>query len=130
MRELLTICLGGALGTGARFLLGGFVQRAAGGAFPWGTIAVNAIGCFAIMVVTQAGLGRHVMSAEVRGFLATGVLGGFTTYSSFNHASLRFAEEGALVMAVANIGVTLVACLMAGALGLLAARWLAGGVGG
>ena len=126
MSRLLMVCLGGAVGTGARYLVGGWAQRALGTGFPWGTTVVNLLGSFLIVIVMYLGLERGVLSADLRIVLTTGVMGGFTTYSSFNYETLRFAQEGAWGMAALNVTATVVGCLVAGGLGLLCARGIAG----
>jgi len=120
------VCLGGAAGTGARYLLGGWVQRAWGTTFPYGTLVVNLLGSFVIAVVMHLSLGKGIISPELRVVLTTGVLGGFTTYSSFNFETTRLLQEGALGLGLLNVGATLFGCLVAGVLGLLAGRLVAG----
>lgn len=126
MARFLFVCLGGAFGTGARYLLGGWAQRALGPAFPYGTTMINLLGSFLIVVIMHLSLERGVIQPDLRIVLTTGVMGGFTTYSSFNYESLRFMQEGAWGLAALNVGVTVVGCLVAGGLGLLCARALAG----
>jgi CrcB protein len=121
---LLLVVLGSGLGGGLRYLVDGGAQRAFGSSFPVGTLGVNVIGSFLITIVMHLGRENGLFSAEIRLLLATGVLGGFTTYSAFNQASLRFLSEGKYGMAVLNIGVTVVACLLAALLGTLVMRWL------
>jgi fluoride exporter len=92
------------------------------GNFPFGTLAVNVLGSFAISLVMGWSLGRGGVSEATRLFLVTGVLGGFTTYSSFNFETLRLAQAGAPGLAVLNLAVTVVACLAAGIAGVVVAR--------
>jgi CrcB protein len=127
MARFFWICLGGAIGTGARYLLSGWLQRATGAGFPWGTLAVNLIGSFLLGLVMQVSLTTDLISPTLRLAIATGVLGGFTTYSSFNYETLRLFQEDAWLLGLANLGVTVVACLLAGVLGLWSGRLLAGG---
>jgi len=124
--RFLLICLGGALGTGARFLLSGAMARAYGPGFPLGTLLVNLVGSFLIAVVIELSLRGGWISPDLRLFLTTGVMGGFTTYSSFNYESLRLVQDGRAGAAALNVGLTLVGCALAGVLGLVAARVLAG----
>lgn len=77
------VFVGGGLGSVLRYALATVVQRAAPGAFPAGTFLVNLAGCFAIGVVGALGLERAALSPEARTFLMVGILGGFTTFSSF-----------------------------------------------
>jgi CrcB protein len=122
--RFLLVCLGGAAGTGARYLLGGWVLRLMGPAFPFGTILINAVGSFLIAAIMHLGLEATVISADARVVLTTGVLGGFTTYSTFNYETLRLAQQGAWAFAALNLAVTVVACLLAGVLGLMVGRAL------
>jgi CrcB protein len=122
--KALWIGLGGALGTIARYQLDGWVQRLAGGAFPFGTLAVNAIGSFLIALTMQVGLRTDLLSPALRIALTTGVLGGFTTYSTFNYETLTFASEGEWQLAAVNLGATVLGCLVAGVLGVVSGRAL------
>ena len=126
MGRLLLISLGGALGTAARYLLSVWLLRALGPAFPYGTLAVNVIGSFLLGVIMQAGLDTNLLSPTTRAVLGTGVLGGFTTYSTFNYETMEYLREGAFRLAGLNVAATLLLCLLAGALGLALARWLVG----
>jgi len=126
MTRLLLVCLGGALGTGARYLLGGWIASAAGPGFPWGTLSINATGSFLIGTVMYLGLDAGVVGPELRMVLAVGVLGGFTTYSSFNYETLALLQRGAWGLALVYVGATLLGCLAAGVLGVAAARGVAG----
>jgi len=124
--RFLLICLGGGLGTAARFLISSGMARAFGPQFPRGTILINVTGSFLIALVMELSLRTGAISPGVRLFLTTGVMGGYTTYSSFNYETLRLAEDGNIWLAALNLGLTVAACLAAGVLGLLAARALSG----
>jgi fluoride exporter len=126
MSRFLLICLGGAVGTGARYLLSGWVPRALGAGFPLGTLFVNAIGSFLLAVIMHVGLTSGLLPPDARLVLGTGVMGGFTTYSTFNYETMQYLQEGALGLATLNVAVTLLGCLAAGGLGLALGRWLAG----
>ncbi|HRC88000.1 MAG TPA: CrcB family protein [Thermoanaerobaculia bacterium] len=125
MSRLLWICLAGAAGTAARYLLSGWVLRLAGPGFPWGTVTVNVLGSFLISLILQAGLGSPGLPSTLRLALTTGFLGGFTTYSTFNYETLQLFDQGAWYLATWNLLGTAASCLLAGWLGLLAGRWLA-----
>ncbi len=127
MKSFLLICLGGAAGTGARYLVGTGMLRWLGPAFPFGTLAVNLGGSLLLGAVMELGAGHGLLSADLRVVLATGVMGGFTTYSSFNHETLGYLQRGAWFLGGGYLGLTLLGCSTAGALGIAAARWLAGG---
>jgi len=126
MSRFLWICLGGAAGTGARYLLSGWLLRVAGPAFPWGTLAVNVIGSFLLGAIMHVALTTDLISPTLRLGLTTGVMGGFTTYSTFNYETLQYLQRSDWLAAGANLAATVVACLAAGALGVLVGRLLAG----
>jgi CrcB protein len=126
MARFLWICLGGAAGTGARYLLSGWLLRAAGPGFPWGTLAVNVIGSFLLGLIMQVSLTTGLISPALRLALTTGVMGGFTTYSTFNYETLQYLQQNDWLAACANVAVTLLVCLAAGALGVLGGKLLAG----
>jgi fluoride exporter len=126
MIRFLLVCLAGGAGTGARYLLGGFIQRTMGASFPYGTITINASGSFLISIIMYLGLDKQAIGPDLRVVLTTGVMGGFTTYSTFNYETLRLAQNGTYALAALNIAVTVVVCLVMGGLGLLLARAVAG----
>jgi CrcB protein len=121
MARFFLICLGGAVGTGARYLFSTAMTRAFGN-FPFGTMGVNVIGSFFASVVMVLALEKASIAPDLRFFLVTGVLGGFTTYSSFNYETLHLAQSGAVGLAAVNVAVTLVACLLSGIGGIALAR--------
>ncbi|HEX4441392.1 MAG TPA: fluoride efflux transporter CrcB [Thermoanaerobaculia bacterium] len=127
MSRLAWICLGGALGTGARYLLSGFAAAELGTVFPWGTLAVNVIGSLLLGAIMHVGLTTSLLSPTLRMTLGTGVLGGFTTYSTFNYETLRQLQDGAWPLALTYVGVTLFGCLAAGWAGVTLARAVWGG---
>lgn len=126
MARLLWICLGGAVGTGARYLLSLGIFRLAGTGFPWGTLAVNAIGSFLLGLLMHLSATTESFPPTLRLALTTGVMGGFTTYSTFNQETLGFLREGSWGFGLAYLAVTVASCLLAGLLGLLCGRWLTG----
>lgn len=118
----LWIFLGGGAGAVLRYELGGWVQAQGGAAFPWGTFAVNALGCLAIGVLATWIDERAGGGADLRAFLLTGLLGGFTTFSAFGLETWRLVEAGALGGAAANAVGSVVVCLAAVAAGAAIAR--------
>ncbi|HEX7509630.1 MAG TPA: fluoride efflux transporter CrcB [Polyangia bacterium] len=122
MSQFLVVTLGGAVGSGTRYLIGSFVQGAAGTAFPLGTLAVNVIGSFLICAIMHLGIAANVLSPTLRLFLTTGLLGGFTTYSAFDYETYRYTQQGAYALAALNVGLTLVLCFAAGAAGDFVAK--------
>ena len=127
MERLAWVCLGGAAGSGMRYLLAGWVQRLAGPSFPAGTLAVNLLGSFALGLVMPLGLRTDLISPTTRLALATGLMGGFTTYSTFSYETMSLMHEGAWAAVALNVASTLVGCLAATFLGYgLAVRWIEG----
>jgi CrcB protein len=121
MRFLL-ICLGGAAGTGARYLFGGWAQRTLGVGFPYGTLIINAVGSFLLVIIMHLSLETGAISPDARLVLGTGVMGGFTTYSTFNYETFRLIQQGSFGLGALYLLGTVVGCLGAGALGLVLAR--------
>ena len=117
--RLLLICLGGAIGTGARYLLAGWSARQFGTGFPYGTLLVNIIGSFLLGFLMHAGT---TYSATLRLALTTGVMGGFTTYSTFNYETTAYVRDGAWLLASANIALTVILCFIGGLAGMAAAK--------
>lgn len=126
MERLLVVCLGGALGTGARYLLTGWVPRLLGAEFPYGTMLVNVIGSLLMGFVMSIALESTVFSPGTRIFLTSGLMGGFTTFSSFTYETLALVEERAWGEAALNLVVTVGTCMLAGALGIALAHLLVG----
>jgi fluoride exporter len=122
VQKLLLVVVGGALGSGARYLVGLGALAAFGPALPAGTFLVNTVGSFLIAVVMRLFLGGRLVSERARIFLATGVMGGFTTYSSFSVETLRFLAAERTSAAFLYVGATVFLCLLAGILGEALAR--------
>src|SRR5688500_5547536 len=121
MERFLWICLAGAAGTGARYLIALWAAQRFGSSFPFGTLIVNLAGCFGIAAVMHAA-STLSLSPTVRSAITIGFIGGLTTYSSFNYETTRLMEEGAPAMAAVNLAVTILGGFAAGWLGLIAAR--------
>ena len=122
MRGLLLVAVGGAFGSLARYKLSGYVlHHTLNWRFPAGTFAVNVLGC--LMAGVLAGLAeRHeILSPEVRLLLFTGVLGGFTTFSAFGIETMFLLRRGDVLVAAANIGLSVAAGFLALWLGMLLA---------
>jgi CrcB protein len=126
MNRFLWICLGGAIGTGARYLLSGWALKRLGTAFPYGTLLVNVLGCFLIGALMHLALSAPLISPTLRLVLVIGVMGGFTTYSSFNYETIHYIQEGASLLGFLNVLIMVAACLAAGFAGLASGRWLVG----
>ena len=128
MVQFLWVCIGGAAGSGFRFLLSGWVAHKLGSAFPFGTLCVNLLGSFLLGFIMQVGLTTEMISPMARLTLTTGVMGGFTTYSTFNYETLRILEDGIWEMAIANVAATVIVCLVAGKAGVETVNFLLGRV--
>jgi fluoride exporter len=126
MSRFFWICLGGAVGTGARYLVSGWALALLGPAFPFGTLAVNMTGSFLLGGIMHLALTTGLLAPTLRLALTSGVLGGFTTYSTFNYETLEYLRGGAWAIGIANILLTVVACLAAGVGGLAVAQWWTG----
>lgn len=122
--QWLAIALGGALGTALRYGLNVATVAWLGPALPYGTFAANVVGSFLLGIVMEVAGGREILGTDARLVLGTGVLGGFTTYSSFNLEAIRLAEQGAWARAGGYVGATVVVCVIAGIAGVAAARAL------
>jgi CrcB protein len=122
----LSVALGGALGSVARFWLSGMLAEQAGGTFPLGTLAVNVTGSFAIGIfATLTGPdGLWLVRPGAREFFMIGLCGGYTTFSSFSLQTLGLARDGEWLWAGANILLSVVLCLGAVWVGHVAAEVL------
>jgi fluoride exporter len=98
----LLVALGGALGSVARYVLAGLVHRFASPYFPYGTFVVNIVGCLVFGALFAASEERFVIGPPLRAFLLIGVLGGFTTFSSFTFETFQLLRDGLLVLGAAN----------------------------
>jgi CrcB protein len=115
----------GAVGSVSRWLLGNLVQKWAGARFPVGTLAVNLIGSAAIGFVMTLFFLRGEIETRARLVLTAGLLGGFTTYSSFAYESVELLERAEPGRFAMYLGGTVVGCLFACWGGIAAARLLA-----
>jgi fluoride exporter len=112
--NILFVGLGGALGSIARYFISTWVQTAVKSInFPFGTLAVNLAGCFVIGFLAQLAEARGVFTSEARAFVFIGILGGFTTFSSFGNETLNLARGGEFWNALSNIGLNVVIGLFA-----------------
>jgi fluoride exporter len=110
----LWVAVGSALGGVARYWCSGIIANLVGETFPWGTLIVNVVGSFLIgLIATVSGTdGRFIISAEARQFLMVGILGGFTTFSSFSLQTLTLARDGQWLLVGANVVGSVVLCLI------------------
>jgi CrcB protein len=120
-RNILVI-IGGGIGAFFRYLLSGWIYKVLGTDFPYGTLAVNVIGCLVIGLFLTMAEDRFLISPSFRIFFAVGVLGGFTTFSTFSFETVGLLKDGAIAIGLLNVGVSIVVGLTATWVGMLAGR--------
>ena len=120
--ELIGIALGGALGAVCRYLFGNLITRMMGSSLPWGTFIINVVGCFFMGVLMTPIVERQLLPAAWRLFLCVGLLGGFTTFSSFAYEGLTLLLQGNSAAALGYIGGSIFLGLAAVGVGVLVAR--------
>lgn len=121
---ILAIALFGAAGCLLRYFLSGWVYGALGRGFPFGTLAVNAAGAFLIGLIMESGIRSTLLTAELRTGLTIGLLGGFTTFSTFSYETFKLLEDGQLLSAGLNVLLSVLTCVLLTGFGILAARSL------
>jgi len=124
MSQVLAIAGGGALGAVLRYWMSTAVYAMAGRGFPYGTLAVNVLGSLMMGFLYIWLLERSLESAGMRAFLLIGLLGAFTTFSTFSIETLLLMEGGQFVRALMNMLISLVLCVTAAGLGVILARQL------
>lgn len=116
MLRLLLVCLGGFIGSGFRYLVALGTSKWFHGEFPAGTLLVNVIGCFLIGFIMELSAHNKNISPEVRLFLTTGILGGFTTFSTFGLDTVNLMTDGRYVTGILyaslNVGLGLFAVIL------------------
>lgn len=122
MNAILLVAAGGAVGSVARYLMASKVQAATGMHFPIGTVLVNILGCFVMGLLYVWLVARHDPQHDLRALLMVGVMGGFTTFSSFSLETVTLIMNGSYAAAALNVVVSVVACLVGTALGVALAR--------
>ena len=120
--KYLLIGIGGAVGAAGRYLLQGLVYQYTGASFPYGTLVVNVLGCFLIGLIMELNAERFLIDAQLRLFIAVGILGGFTTFSSFSYETFELLRDGELLRASFNVIGSIIAGLAAVWLGFVTAR--------
>ena len=124
MSQVIVIAVGGAFGSVLRYGLSTWVHTLVGRGFPYGTLAVNVLGCLAMGILFVLLVERMGESAVWRAGLLIGVLGGFTTFSTFSIETFNLIEQGAMAKAAGNMAASLVLCVGATWLGVILARQL------
>ena len=112
MIRLLLVGLGGFVGTLGRYWLSGFIARRYGETFPFGTLAVNALGCFLIGFLFYFFYDRALTTPTTRTVVLIGLLGGFTTFSSYGLQTFTLLRDNEVLLALANIAASNVLCLL------------------
>lgn len=124
MKMVLMAAMGGAIGAAGRYLVGVGAVRFLGSGFPWGTLIVNILGSLLMGFLIEAIALRYSVSNEVRTFLATGILGGFTTFSAFSLDFVTLMERKAHGFAAFYLGASVCLSILALFAGLALARAL------
>ncbi len=125
MQNILTVGLGGFLGAILRYLMSGAIQGwTKSAAFPIGTLAVNITGCFIIGLLSQAVEHHAVLTSQTRLMLMVGVLGSFTTYSTFSNETINLVTDQKLLLASANVTAHVISGLCAVVAGRFVVTWL------
>jgi CrcB protein len=124
MRTVLAVALAGALGALARWGVGSWFGNRFP-SFPWGTLVINVSGSFVLGVLFAVLVERNIGSATMRVALMTGLMGAYTTFSTFSLETFRLVEDGATGSAFANIGLSVVLGLLGVWLGIAAGRAVA-----
>lgn len=122
MKEVLFVAAGGAVGSSLRYLLSSGIYAWYGRAFPWGTLAVNVLGSFAIGLLSILLVEKFNVAQEWRLAIVVGVLGGFTTFSSFSWDTLDLMQQGLTIKALLNVLANVMLCIVAAWLGALWAK--------
>jgi CrcB protein len=123
--SILYVALGGALGSVSRYLVGTWAQTASQSLdFPYGTLTVNLIGCFVIGFLSQLAEARGAFTPETRALVFIGVLGGFTTFSSFGNDTVNLLRDGESFNALINVGANVIVGLFLVWLGRSVAYWI------
>ena len=115
MLSYIWVALGGGIGAAARYWLSGVVARSIGETFPWGTLVINVTGSFVIgfFGALTGPDGRLFVGSAARQFVMIGVCGGYTTFSSFSLQTLNLMNDGEWTQAGANIGLSVLLCMIA-----------------
>ena len=112
MVRLLLVGLGGFAGTVARYWLSGVIARRYGETFPYGTLVVNALGCFVIGFLFYLFYDRALTTPTSRTVVLIGLIGGFTTFSSYGLQTFTLLRDGEMFLALTNIVASNVLCLV------------------
>ena len=123
-QKLFWLAVAGACGSLARYGLAGWIQSGLRSGFPWGTLAVNVLGCFAFGLIWSLTQERMAIGHEVRTIVMVGFLGSFTTFSAFLFETEQMLEHAEWLAAALNVGGELAAGFLAYVLGVALGRWI------
>ncbi|MEO8623606.1 MAG: fluoride efflux transporter CrcB [bacterium] len=116
------VAIGGAVGSGCRYLMGAAIQSRAGGDFPLATLIINVVGSLLLGFILEYATGSTAVSPEMRLLLSTGFCGGFTTFSTFSNESVRLIQGGEYRRATVYVGLSLILSFAAIVVGYAIAR--------
>jgi CrcB protein len=122
LESILLVAIGGGIGSVARYLTSVWAAERLGADFPFGTLIVNVVGCYIIGLFMILATEKDLVPNHWRLLVASGFLGGLTTFSSFSYETLKLAQEGAWPSAAANLAANLTTGLLATWLGIITAR--------
>jgi CrcB protein len=124
MKSYLIVFFGGGVGAALRYWLSGAVYRYLPADFPYGTLAVNISGCFLIGILMSVQEGRFEFEPSLRLLIGIGILGGFTTFSTFSYETAALLRDGQAIQASMNILASLLGCLAATIAGITIGKLL------
>ena len=124
METILFVAIGGGVGSVTRYLTSVWAAERFGVPFPYGTLLVNVVGCYLIGLFMVLATERFMLPAHWRLLVASGFLGGLTTFSSFGYETLKLVQDGELLPAVQNVAANLFTGLAATWIGIISGRSL------
>jgi fluoride exporter len=118
------VFVGGGIGAAARYWLSGTIARTSGSSFPYGTITVNVVGCFLIGLLMTSFEDRFLVTPSLRLFLTIGILGGFTTFSTFSFETIAMLRDAEFFYAALNVLLSVMMCLAATYAGTVVGKYI------
>jgi len=120
--EVILVTIGGGIGSAARYLVSTWAAARFGSEFPYGTLIVNIVGCFIIGAFMTVATERLIVSPYWRVFVTVGIVGGFTTFSSFSYETMHLLQDADVLRAFYNVGLNVFVGFSATWLGIGLAR--------
>jgi len=111
--NFVVVFVGGGIGAAIRYWMDGAVQRWTGSTFPYGTFVINSLGCLMIGILMTTLEERFLVNPSLRIFLTIGILGGFTTFSTFSYETIEMMRSAEYYFAAVNVSLTVFTCLAA-----------------